>query len=60
VSQKKQSHNIEILNCKIVPATAVNINIYNKWDVATVGQVPAVNQVVAKEMVDVRVVDATG
>jgi hypothetical protein len=38
---------------------AVNINKYTQWDVATVGQAPTVNRVVAKETVDVVLVDAT-
>jgi len=38
---------------------AVNINYIYKWDVATVAQVLTENPVVAKEMVDVAVADAT-
>lgn len=41
------------------PCTAVNINYIYKWDVATVGQAPAENQMVAKETEDVVQVDAT-
>jgi len=57
--QKGFDNLLKGLNKQEYPGAAVNINYIYKWDVATVGQAPAENQVVVKETVDVIPEDVT-